>query len=117
MTKVNNFQQNRLIEQITKFCIQKNKTRLDEDRSVVFRNSFLQMMPVEDLGKGFSRDLVRPTKEHYSLMIEPDNLEFIMRSFERFENHPKLSDINIFKNMVRVFSESDKKPWLIQLIV
>ncbi len=25
------------------------------------------MMPVEDLSKGFSRDLGRPTKEHYSV--------------------------------------------------
>ncbi len=115
MIKLNNFQQNRLIERIDEILHPKNKARLDEDWPGVFRNSFLQMMPVEDLGKGFSRDLGRPTKEHYSvcglillkdyygwtnqeavdqylynlkihyaLMIEPDNLEFSLRSFERY---------------------------------
>ena len=115
MINVNDFQQNRLIERIDEILHPKNKARLDEDWPGVFRNSFLQMMPVEDLGKRFSRDLGRPTKEHYSvcglillkdyygwtnqeavdqylynlkihyaLMIEPDNLEFSLRSFERY---------------------------------
>ncbi len=41
MIKVNNFQQNRLIERIDEILHPQNKARLDEDRPGVFRNSFL----------------------------------------------------------------------------
>lgn len=67
MIKVNNFQQNRMFERIDEILHPKNKIRLDEGWPGVFRNSFLQMMPVEDFGKGFSYDMGRPTKEHYSV--------------------------------------------------
>lgn len=115
MIKVNNFQQSRMIERIDEILHPKNKIRLDESWPGVFRNSFLQMMPLEDFSKGFSYDMGRPTKEHYSvcgllllkdyfgwttreavdqylynlkihyaLMIEPDNLELSTRTLERY---------------------------------
>jgi len=61
------FQQTRLIERIDEILHPKVRARLDADWAGVFRNVFLQMMPVDDIGKSFSTDFGRPSKEHYSI--------------------------------------------------
>jgi len=61
------FQQTRLIERIDEILHPKVRAMLDADWAGVFRNVFLQMMPVDDIGKDFSIDFGRPTKEHYSI--------------------------------------------------
>jgi len=63
----NNFQQTRLIERIDEILHPKVRARLDNDWAGIFRNVFLQIMPVEEVGQGFSMDFGRPTKEHYSI--------------------------------------------------
>ncbi len=63
----NDFQQNRLFGRVDEILSSKSKARLENDWPGIFRNSFLRMMPVEDLGKGFSSDMGRPMKEHYSI--------------------------------------------------
>ena len=63
----NDFRQNRLIERIDEILHPKVRARLDADWAGVFRTVFLQMMPVDDIGQGFSRDFGRPTREHYSI--------------------------------------------------
>ncbi len=67
MIKVNNFQQTRMFDRIEEILHDKNKARLNADWPGIFRNVFLQMMPVDDLGESFSLDFGRPTKEHYSI--------------------------------------------------
>ena len=67
MIKVNNFQQIQMFERVDEILHPKNKARLNEDWPGLFRGVFLLMMPVDDLGEGFSSDFGRPTKEHYSM--------------------------------------------------
>jgi hypothetical protein len=111
----NDFRQNRLIERIDEILHPKVRARLDADWAGIFRNVFLRMMPVDDIGQGFSRNFGRPTREHYSicgllllkdyfgwtveesvkhylydleihyaLRIEPDCLEMSTRTLERY---------------------------------
>ena len=111
----NDFRQNRLVERIDEILHPKVRARLDDDWAGIFRHVFLEMMPVDELGQGFSRDFGRPTREHYSicglillkdyfgwtveetvkhylydleihyaLRIEPDCLELSTRTLERY---------------------------------
>jgi hypothetical protein len=56
-----------MFDRIDEILHDKNKARLNTEWAGIFRNVFLQMMPVGDLGETFSLDFGRPTKEHYSI--------------------------------------------------
>ena len=58
----------------------KNKARLNEDWPGLFRDVFLQMMPVDDLGEGFSSDFGR------------------LSLLKSCENSPKLKQCIAFKH-------------------
>ena len=62
-----NPRQRLLFDRVEEILSDKAKSRLDADWPGIFRRAILQLMPVEDLGEGFSPDFGRPTKEHYSM--------------------------------------------------
>ena len=105
MIKINNFQQNQLIERIDEILHPKNKVRLDEDCPGVFRNSFLQMMPVENLGKHlhakkysagcdfFKNRVLAGASLRHLLLI---NFIFFVRFGEIYEFHARLLFCSLF---------------------
>jgi hypothetical protein len=67
MIHLNDLRQSLLFDRIEEILHSKAKNRLDADWPGVFRRCILQLMPVKDIGEGFSPDFGRPTKEHYSI--------------------------------------------------
>ena len=59
--------QSRLFDEVVEILHPKVRARFDADWPGILRRSILPLMPVEEVGKGFSSDFGRPTKEHYSI--------------------------------------------------
>lgn len=67
MIEKQDFQQSHLFDRIDEILHPKVKEKLNIDWPGVFRSTFLQLIPVDAINKGFSADFGRPTKEHYSI--------------------------------------------------
>jgi hypothetical protein len=67
MINRSNPQQILLFDRVEEILHPKAKARLDENWPGVFRQAILQLMPVKELGEGFSPNFGRPSKEHYSI--------------------------------------------------
>jgi hypothetical protein len=116
MINRSNPQQILIFDRVEEILHPKAKARLDENWPGIFRRAILQLMPVEELGEGFSPDFGRPSKEHYSicglillkeyfgwtddetidqylysfkiqyaLKIQPDNLKLSARTLARYQ--------------------------------
>jgi hypothetical protein len=116
MINRSNPQQILLFDRVEEILHPKAKARLDENWPGVFRQAILQLMPVKELGEGFSPNFGRPSKEHYSicgllllkeyfgwtdeetidqylysfkiqyaLKIQPDNLKLSVRTLARYQ--------------------------------
>ena len=67
MVNARDFRQNTLFDRVNEILSDSATLRLSEDWPGVFRNTFLEMIPIEDIGTEFSANFGRPTKEHYSI--------------------------------------------------